>query len=157
MKYVHLIITDDDTNVTPIDGQLIVKNDDDAHYALRGYSIGQITNNSNNFFEPELESALMAATMTVRAEIHKQFLSLSAWKPWTVFPNLLKIALASDSVFLIFDRPDNCARLTFTQTQIAEEWTQIINKAQDIFELRGGYVSTGSPHGGSIHYGYKLK
>lgn len=157
MKYVHLIITDDDTNVTAIDGQHIVKNDDDAHYALRGYSVGQITNNSNNFFEPELELAMVHATKSICAEIHKQFLALSAWKPWTVFPDLLRVRLASDSVFLIFDRPDNCARLTFTQAQIAEEWVQLINRAQDVFELRGGYVSRGEPNGGSIHYGFKLK
>lgn len=157
MKYVHLILTDDDTNVTAIDGQLIVKNDDDAHYALRGHSVGQITNSSNNFIEAELQDAIIVATASIRAEIHKQFLGLSAWKPWTVYPDLLRIALASESVFLVFDRPDNCARLTFTQTQIAEEWTQIINKAQDVFELRGGYVSNGSPNGGSIHYGFRLK
>lgn len=157
MKYVHLILTDDDTNVTAIDGQLIVKNDDDAHYALRGHSVGQITNSSNNFIEGELQDAMVHATASIRAEIHKQFLGLSAWKPWTVYPDLLRIALASESVFLVFDRPDNCSRLTFTNAQIAEEWTQIINKAQDVFELRGGYVSNGSPNGGSIHYGFRLK
>jgi hypothetical protein len=157
MKYVHLMITDDTTNVQAIDGQLIVKNDDDAHHALRGHSVGQITNSSNNFIEGELQDAIIAATASIRAEIHKQFLSLSAWKPWTVYPDLLKIAMASESVFLVFDRPDNCARLTFNQTQIAEEWTQIINRAQDVFELRGGYVSHGEPNGGSIHYGFRLK
>lgn len=157
MKYVHLILTDDDKNVAAIDGQLIVKNDDDAHHVVRGHSIGQITNTSNNFIEGELQDAIIAATASIRAEIHKQFLSLSAWKPWTVYPELLRIALASQSVFLVFDRPDNCARLTFTQAQIAEEWAQIINRAQDVFELRGGYVSNGSPNGGSIHYGFRLK
>jgi hypothetical protein len=157
MKYVHLILTDDNTNVAPIDGQLIVKNDDDAHHAVRGQSVGQITNNSNNFIEAELQDALIVATASIRAEIHKQFLSLSAWKPWTVYPELLKVAMASESVFLIFDRPDNCARLSFNQTQIEEEWSRIINNAQDVFELRGGYVSRGEPNGGSIHYGFKLK
>lgn len=157
MNYKHLFITDDLTNVTPIDGQLVVKNDDSAVEVIRGNSVGQITNSSNNFFEPELEMALVNATASIRVEIHKQFLALSAWEPWRKYPQLLKIAMASDSVFLIFDRPDNCARLTFNNAQIAEEWTQIINKAQDVFVLRGGYVSRGEPNGGSIHYGFKLK
>ena len=152
-----LNLHDDQVENQIVGKTLSVRNYEDSVSFLRGHSVGYINKTSNNWIEPEVEEVLHNCTRTFTSLVRDQFLALHAWEPWRKCPDLLKIRLASKCLFLVFDRPVDGPRLNFTTAQIDEEWVQIINRSQDVFTLKSGHITSGSPDGGCIQYVYTLK
>ena len=133
------------------------RNHEDSVRKMRGRGVGFILNESKNWIEPEVEEVLLNCTRTFTSLVRDQFLVLHAWEPWRAYPDLIKIRLASRCMYLIFDRPADGPRLNFTNAQIGEEWPQLINKAQNVFTLHRGHITSGSPDGGCLQFMYDLK
>jgi len=157
IQFKTLYLHDDDVQPIKGDKMISMRNHEDQFRAFRGNSIGRIVNKSKNWIEPELETAIANASATFCHQVHEQILSMHSWAPWRKYPNLLKVRLASECLFLIFDRPMDGPRLDFTVSQIEDEWPRLINKNQEYFELLNGHVTSGSPDGGCIQYTYRLK
>jgi len=156
-NFYKLTLHDDQVDNQIVGKTLSVRNHEDSVSFLRGRSVGFIVNNSNNWIEPEVEAAINGCTRTFTNMVRDQFLALHAWEPWRKYPDLIKIRLASRCMYLIFDRPADGPRLNFTNSQIGEEWPQLINRSQDVFTLKRGHITSGSPDGGCLQFSYDLK
>jgi hypothetical protein len=156
-QFKTLYLHDDLVPTIKTDSMVSMRNHEDNFRDCRGTSIGRIVSTSKNWIEQELEAAILNASATFCNQVHEQVLALHSWAPWRKYPNLLKVRLASECLFLIFDRPMDGPRLDFTVSQIEDEWPRLINKSQPYFELLNGHITSGSPDGGCIQYTYRLK
>lgn len=146
-----------DDNVAPVitDTTISLQDNVEAHYILRGHSIGEIVKTSKGWLNFELDRALSLATATMRQIIWQTFLDLESFKEWEGFEDRVRVVMASRCIYLTFDRPDN-SKLKFTPVEI-ESWTSIINNSQTLFEIGLGHILSGSPENGTIQFPYSLK
>lgn len=158
MNYTHLYLHDDNAQDIDTPNVLSIKNDENAAYKIRGKTIGQVTLKSNNWIHPDTEDALTAALATISMKIREDFLSLPEWEPWRKEDvEMFRVRMASGTIYLYFVRPESVKKIPFTQQDIATTWVDHVNGCQDIYRIRSGSVSSGSPEGGVIQFAYELK
>lgn len=154
MKFKRLYIHDDVAETVVTDDMISARHDDDLEYVVRGHSVGEINKTSNRFMSPKQEQAMSAATSVIRQIILQEFLKLDCFEPWRGREQFIRIGMASGCIFVIIDRPTS--KPIGLKNRDMEEWPNLINAAQDIFEVRNAYVSSGGPDGGVIQLGYRL-
>ena len=151
----HLFLHDDNAPDVINDRIISIKNDDDAPAKLRGRSIWRITNKSKGWIEPELHQAMIHQSREFTGFVKQTLLNLSAFRGWEKHPELLKVTIAHECMYVTFTRPADMPRITIRPSEITMEWPNLVNKMQNVFELgRTGHILSGDPDGGTIQIPY---
>lgn len=153
MKIKRLYLHDDTAPPIVTDEMISVHKEEALGY-VRGQTIGEITNTAKGWMNSELESALAAATATVREAIKKHLMKLDSMRSWIGAEDLFKVAMTSKTLYIILERPCE-GKVSLMPADLAG-WAQAINTAQDWFEIGEPWMTSGGYEGCTLQMNYKL-
>lgn len=132
----------------------VTSHKDEVHYAVRGTTIGEVVNQAKGWLSEETQTAIAMATATVRSIIVEELLKLDSMRSWIDKPDCIKVAMASQTLYIYLDRP--CEGKVSLMPADLSGWAPVINTRQDWFEIGEPWFLSGGYEGCTLQMKYKL-